>query len=65
MDPKQVKALASEWHGVTLEDAAAERLAANSAALTATLETLADHSLFDTEPVHFDRALVAMAKRDD
>lgn len=65
MDAKQVKALAAEWHGVALEDAAAERLAAGSAAITATLEAVAGGSLFDTEPAHFDRALVAMAQRDE
>ena len=65
MDSKQVKALASEWHGVELEDAAAERLAVMSAAMTETLAAVAGDSLFDTEPAHFDRAFVAMAKRDD
>ena len=65
MDSKRVKALAGEWHGVELEDAAAERLSVMSAAMTKTLGALAGDSLFDTEPAHFDRALVAMAKRDD
>ncbi|MEX2615556.1 MAG: hypothetical protein WD767_05630 [Alphaproteobacteria bacterium] len=65
MDAKQVYALAAEWYGVALEDAAAERLAANSAAITDTLATVGGRSLFDTEPAHFERALVAMAKRDD
>ena len=65
MDARQIKALASEWHGVALEDAAAERLSVMTAAMADTLGALAGESLFDTEPAHFDRALVAMEKRDE
>ena len=65
MDARQIKDLALQWHQVELEEAAAERLAVMTAAFGDTLGALASNSLFDTEPAHFDRALVAMAKRDD
>ncbi len=62
MDSQTIRGLAKEWQGVALDDDAAARLATLSNSVVETLDTLAGHSMFDTEPVHFDRALIAMAE---
>ena len=65
MNARQIKAQALEWHGIALDDDAAERLARISGGLTEALSELAAGSLFDTEPAHFDRAMIAMARGND
>jgi hypothetical protein len=65
MNARQIKAQALEWHGIALDDAAAERLARMSGGITGALSELAAGSLFDTEPAHYDRAMVATARRND
>lgn len=64
MDARRIQELVEGWQGVALDDAAAARLARISASLGRALEAVAGHSMFDTEPAHFERALRAMARRD-
>ncbi len=64
MNSERMQELVGAWQGVALEDAAAARLAALSAALRKTLDAVAGPSLFDTEPAHFERVLRAMARDD-
>ena len=65
MDSQTMRELVMYWQGVTIDDEAAERLAALSTSVGKTLNAVAGGSMFDTEPAHFDRALVAMAGRND
>jgi len=64
MDKRRMRELVAEWQGVVLEDAAAERLTVMSASLRAALDAVAGRSLFDTEPAHFERALMTVARDD-
>jgi hypothetical protein len=65
MDSQKMRNLVMYWQGVELDDEAAERLAKLSASVGRTLNSLAGGSMFDTEPAHFDRALAAVAERED
>ena len=65
MDDQKMRDLVLYWQGVELEDEAAKRLANLSVSVGKTMNAVAGGSMFDTEPAHFDRALVAMAERDD
>lgn len=65
MDSQTMRELVMYWQGVTIDDEAAERLAALSTSVGKTLNAVAGGSMFDTEPAHFDRALVTMAGRRD
>lgn len=53
------------WQGVELDDETALRLANQSVAVGKALRRVAGGSMFDTEPAHYDRALIAMSGRDD
>jgi len=64
MDARGMRELVENWQGVALDDAAAARLAGVSASVRGTLDAVAGHSLFDTEPAHFERSLRAMARHD-
>lgn len=65
MDSQKMRDLVMYWQGVELDDEAAVRLAKQSGSVGKTLYAVAGKSMFDTEPAHFDRALVAMSGRDD
>lgn len=65
MDSQKLRDLVMYWQGVELDDVAAERLAKQSISVGKTLHAVAGQSMFDTEPAHFDRALIAMSGRDD
>ncbi len=65
MDSQTMRDLVMYWQGVTLDDEAASRLAALSTSVGKTLNAVAGGSMFDTEPAHYDRALIAMAERSD
>ena len=53
------------WQKVELDDEAASRLGNQSVAVGKALRRVAGGSMFDTEPAHYDRALIAMSARDD
>lgn len=65
MDSQKMRELVMYWQGVELDDEAAARLADLSTSVGKTLNAVAGGSMFDTEPAHFDRALVTMAGRRD
>ncbi len=65
MDSQKMRDLVMYWQGVELDNEAAVRLANLSGSVGKTLNAVAGGSMFDTEPAHFDRALVAMSGRDD
>jgi hypothetical protein len=65
MDSETMRDLVMYWQGVTIDDEAAARLAALSTSVGKTLNAVAGRSMFDTEPAHFDRALVTMAGHGD
>ena len=53
------------WQQVELDDEAAKRLTNQSIGAGKALRKVAGESMFDTEPAHYDRALIAMSGRDD
>jgi hypothetical protein len=65
MNDEKMRELVMYWQDVTLDDEAAARLAKQSLAVGKALRRVAGGSMFDTEPAHFDRALIAMSGRDD
>jgi len=65
LDASKMRDLVMYWQGVKLDDEAAARLAKQSGSVGKTLNAVAGKSMFDTEPAHFDRALVAMSGRGD
>lgn len=65
MDSQTMRNLVMYWQGVTLDDEAAARLADLSTSVGKTLNAVAGGSMFDTEPAHYDRALIAIAERND
>ncbi len=65
LDARKLRDLVMYWQGVELDDEAAARLAKQSISVGETLNAVAGGSMFDTEPAHFDRELVAMSGRDD
>ena len=65
LDSQKMRDLVLYWQGVELHGEAAARLAKQSSSVGKTLNAVAGKSMFDTEPAHFDRALVAMSGRGD
>lgn len=65
MDAQKMRDLVMYWQGVELDDEAAARLANQSISVGKALQRVAGGSMFDTEPAHYDRALIAMSERDD
>ena len=53
------------WQQVELDEEAAKRLANQSIGVGKAMQFVAGGSMFDTEPAHYDRALIAMSGRDD
>ena len=65
MDGQKIRDLVMYWQRVELDDEAATRLAKQSVAVGKALRRVAGGSMFDTEPAHYDRALISMSGRDD
>jgi hypothetical protein len=65
VDDQKIRDLVMYWQKVELDDEAASRLANQSVAVGKALRRVAGGSMFDTEPAHYDRALIAMSGRDD
>lgn len=65
MDDQTMRDLVMYWQQVELDDEAAKRLTNQSIGAGKALRKVAGESMFDTEPAHYDRALIAMSGRDD
>ena len=65
MDEQKMRDLVMYWQQVELDDEAAKRLANQSIGAGKALREVAGGSMFDTEPAHFDRALIGMSGRDN
>jgi len=65
VDGKTLRDLVMYWQEIELDEEAASRLANQSVAVGKALRNVAGGSMFDTEPAHYDRALIAMSGRDD
>ncbi|MBI09821.1 MAG: hypothetical protein CMM55_09855 [Rhodospirillaceae bacterium] len=65
MDDQTIRDLVMYWQQVELDDEAAKRLTNQSIGAGKALRKVAGESMFDTEPAHYDRALIAMSGRDD
>ena len=65
MDGPKMRDLVMYWQQVELDEEAAKRLAKQSIGVGKAMQFVAGGSMFDTEPAHYDRALIAMSGRDD